>query len=248
VLLATNKVQEAMQLCSALEAEGRQVRQAATFDDAIVEALSGGFDLLILDAVMSSCSVCAACRAIRAHSDVGIIVINSGAQMSFADALNAGADDCMPEPILIPELLARVRAILRRMARSLDQQQIQLEDRAIDLKAHRIRGPVGREVHLTPKESLVLEHLIAHANQLLLHHSLAQAVWQRDGEGEIEFLRVVIKQLRQKLEPDPTRPRYIVTERTFGYRFQITPLKAQKVTRRRRSAPAPQSGSPAMVQ
>jgi two-component system KDP operon response regulator KdpE len=138
------------------------------------------------------------------------------------DAFNAGADDYVSSPFVLRELLARVRAVLRRVARFDDEgHQIVLDDRAIDLKSYEIRGPGSRVSHLTPKEFLVLQCLIAHPNKAFTHQRLAQTVWQRDGGGEVEYLRIVIRQLRRKLEPDPDNPRYILTERSVGYRFEL---------------------------
>ena len=130
----------------------------------------------------------------------------------------------LQSPFVLRELLARVRAVLRRVTRPDGEgRQIILHDRAIDLKSYKIRGPGSRVSHLTPKEFLVLQCLVAHAYKPLSHQSLAQSVWQRDARGEVEYLRVVIKQLRRKLEPDPDNPQYIRTERAVGYRFHMLP-------------------------
>jgi len=224
ILLASSRAREREELRAALEFEGHRVTEVVTAHHTIPEASSGRHDVLLLDSGMEGVACYELCRAIRPRSDLGIIIIDGNAQQSSIDALNAGADDYVPGPFVLAELLARVRAILRRLTRSRGPAaEILLHDRAIDLNAHRIRGPIDRVVHLTPKESLVLECLVAHANKPLAHHNLAQAVWQRDGQGEVEFLRIVIKQLRRKLEPDPSRPRYIVTERSIGYRFQLQP-------------------------
>jgi two-component system KDP operon response regulator KdpE len=179
--------------------------------------------VLLLDSSLDASGSYAMCRAIRPKSDVGIILLNRDETgQGRIDALNAGADDCVPERCTLPELLARVRALLRRVTlRNEEGQQIFLHDRAIDLKSHKIKGPIGRVENLTPKEFLVLQCLVAQPNKPLAHRNLAQAVWQRDGQGEVEYVRVVIKQLRKKLELDPARPRYILTEHSVGYRFQL---------------------------
>lgn len=228
--------------------------EVETTDQTVAEACSGEHDLLLLDSRMHGAVAFQLCRAIRPQSDLGIIVINGEARQAPIDVLNAGADDYVPMPLVLAELLARVRAILRRVTcNGMNESQIFLQDRAIDLKSHKIRGPIGREVHLTPKEFSVLERLVVHANQPLAHRNLAQAVWQRDGQGEVEYLRFVIKQLRRKLGPDPSRPRYILTERSVGYRFQMHPVDARACSRRRevKSAPrlhsAHQSDNLAMV-
>jgi two-component system KDP operon response regulator KdpE len=178
------------------------------------------------------------CRAIRRVSNLGIIVLRGqnnikqdriDIKQDRIDALNAGADDHLASPFVVQELLARVRAVLRRVTRP-EEERILLHDRAIDLKSYKIRGPGNRVSHLTPKEFLVLQCLLSHADKPFTHQSLAQTVWQRDGLGELEFVRVVIKQLRRKLESDPDHPRYILTERSVGYRFRMASSAAQANT------------------
>jgi two-component system KDP operon response regulator KdpE len=157
-------------------------------------------------------------------SDLGIIVLgdHDDTTQDRIDALNAGADDYVPSPFVLRELLARVRAVLRRVNRfDGEEHQIILQDRSIDLKSYEVRGPGSRVSHLTPKEFLLLQCLVAHPNKAFTHQRLAQTVWQRDGGGEVEYLRIVIRQLRRKLEPDPDKPRYILTERSVGYRFEL---------------------------
>jgi two-component system KDP operon response regulator KdpE len=107
------------------------------------------------------------------------------------------------------------------MRSSVERHLVRLQDRAIDFQSHQIKGPDGRVAHLTPKECLVLQHLVTNANQALTPRRLAQTVWQRDGSGQIEYVRIVVKQLRRKLEPDPDNPRYILTQRSVGYQFQM---------------------------
>ena len=174
----------------------------------------------------------------RPKSDLGIILIDrDDTNLGSIDALNAGADDYVPAPFVLAELLARVRAILRRVSRpGARSRRIVLEDRTVDLQSHEIRGPYSRVSHLTPKEFLLLQHLVTHANHPRTHQNLAQAIWQRDGNGEREYMRIVIGQLRRKLEPDPDRPRYILTERSVGYRFQI-PASQTRVSERRGGCP-----------
>jgi two-component system KDP operon response regulator KdpE len=224
ILLAGGNEDDRKDLRLSLEFDGYEVREAGTSAhpaDAVDAEMP---DVLILDSLPGdSMSVGAACRAARAASNVGIIVIHrdfDGA--SPIDLLNAGADDYVRAPYAMSELRARVRALLRRAARSsAETSHIMLHDRTINLNAHEIQGPDGRVSHLTPKEFRVLQCLVAQPNTPKTHHSLAQSVWQRDGKGEVEYMRVVIRQLRRKLEPDPDNPRYIVTERSVGYRFDM---------------------------
>jgi two-component system KDP operon response regulator KdpE len=228
IIVVSSRAERRKELRGALEFEDYEVVEAETTDQTIERISSGLHDVLILDSEMEGIGWHELCRTIRPKSDLGIIVLNrDDSEQSRIDALNAGADDSVPPVFLLAELLARVRAILRRMIRPVEKgHQIVLHDRAVDLKSHEIKGPGNQVGRLTPKEFLVLQYLASHANQLRTHQNLAQKVWQRDGIGEVEYLRVVIGQLRRKLEPDPENPRYIVTERAAGYRFQMPPSEA----------------------
>ncbi len=223
IIVAGSGLQERKELRAALELEGHQVTEAETADQTLEETASRLHHALILTSPFEALKPQELCRTIRLESDLGIILLAGDAgKQNRIDALNAGADDFISVPFVWAEMLARVRAILRRVARDNEEsQQIVLQDRAIDLQSHRIKGPGDREIHLTPKEFLVLKHLVSNANKLLTHQSLSQSVWQRDAGGEVEYMRIVIKQLRRKIEPDPDNPRYIRTERAAGYRFHL---------------------------
>ena len=224
ILIANGNQEDRKDLRLALELDGYQVMEAATNADAADAVTSDLHDVVIMDTFPGdTISVCAVCRAKRAASNVGIIVIHrDSSEVNPIDLLNAGADDYLRVPYAISELRARVRALLRRAARSsTEKPPIVLHDRTINLNAHEIQGPDGRVSHLTPKEFRVLQCLVTQPNTAKTHHSLAQSVWQRDGKGEMEYMRVVIRQLRRKLEPDPENPRYILTERSVGYRFDM---------------------------
>jgi len=226
ILVAGGAANTRKELRSALEFDRHEVDEVENGDQMVHQAGSGRYDLLIVEGMVEAAGLHQLCAAIRSNSDLGIIVLGGdSAESASIHALNAGADDYMPAPLVIAEFLARVRALLRRVVRSgEDGKPILLHDRAIDLKCHRIKGPGDREIHLTPKECQVLKHLVANANKLLTHQSLAQSVWQREAGGEMEYVRIVIKQLRRKLEPDPDNPRYIRTERAAGYRFEMPPV------------------------
>jgi DNA-binding response OmpR family regulator len=223
VLVASGGVEMRRELRTALEFEGHVVVEAETASQTIEETSSGLHDILILDSALDGAGPYELCRAIRPKSDLGIILLSrDDSGQGRIDALNAGADDYVPDRFVVAELLARVRAILRRVTYSIGNRRlIVLEDRAIDFQSHEIKGPDGRVAHLTPKECLVLQRLVTQANRPLTPQSLAQTVWQRDGSGQIEYVRVVVKQLRRKLEPDPGNPRYILTQRSVGYQFQM---------------------------
>jgi two-component system KDP operon response regulator KdpE len=223
ILAASSNADRLGDLRAALELEGHHVAGAVTAEETIQRACSEPHDVLVMDSVVDGIAAHGLCRAIRPKSDLGIIVLaHDDSTQGRIDALNAGADDYVSGPFILAELLARVRAILRRVKQSSErEQQIVLQDRAIDLRSRKVRGPGSTVTHLTPKEFGVLQHLLAHADKRVTLQSMAQTIWQRDGLGEVEYLRIVIKQLRRKLEPDPDKPRYIRTERAVGYRFQM---------------------------
>ncbi|HXP89013.1 MAG TPA: response regulator transcription factor [Bryobacteraceae bacterium] len=222
IVVASSDADGRGELRAALELEGHRLAEAATAIQTIQKACNEPHDVLVMDSIVEGIGAYELCRAIRPKSNLGIIVWGGERGTMAIDALNAGADDYIAAPFILAELLARVRALLRRVTRSAERdRQIVLLDRAIDLKSHKIKGPGSHVAHLTPKEFLVLQQLVKHADTSLTHQSLAQSVWQRDGAGEVEYLRIVIKQLRRKLEPDPENPRYIRTERAVGYRFHM---------------------------
>jgi len=223
ILVASSAAARRRDVRAGLDSEHYEISETATSSETIEKACFDLPDLLIMDSVIEGIDAHRLCAAIRPQSKVGILVLGGleGVAGSTAiDALNAGADEYLSMPFGTAELAARVRAMLRRVARR-DGKEIVLQDRAIDMNSHRIKGPDGQVSRLTPKEYFVLRYLITHANKARTHRDLAQAVWQRDGSGEVEYVRIVINQLRRKLEPDPAKPRYLLTERAVGYRLHM---------------------------
>jgi two-component system KDP operon response regulator KdpE len=184
-------------------------------------ANNGETDLVITDLAMPNMDGLELCRQLRAKSQIPILVLSvRGEERTKVKALDAGADDYVTKPFGIEELLARVRANLRR-ARPGESEQapIELGDFRIDPGARTVEVR-KRAVHLTPKEFDLLVYLARRAGKVVTHRALLGAVWGGDSTEQVEYLRVFVGQLRKKLEPTASSPRYIVTEPWIGYRFQ----------------------------
>jgi two-component system, OmpR family, KDP operon response regulator KdpE len=181
-------------------------------------------DLVITDLSMPEMSGIEVCRAIRKSSDVPIIVLSvRGEERTKVEALDAGADDYITKPFGMDELLARVRAGLRRGPAEQEQREVvEVGDFRLD-NAKRTVAVAGREMHLTPKEFELLSYLIEHHDRVLTHRTLLTKIWGSDHTEQPEYLRVFIGNLRKKIEPTASKPRYILTEPWIGYRFVPAP-------------------------
>jgi len=160
------------------------------------------------------------CRRIRALSNVPIIVLSvKGEERTKVEALDSGADDYVTKPFGIDELLARVRAALRRgNTAEAEVASFDAGDFRVDLDGRRVIAR-GQEIRLTPKEFDLFVYMARHPNRVITHRTLLEAVWGEASQEQPEYLRVFMGQLRKKLEPDPSNPRYLVTEPWVGYRF-----------------------------
>jgi two-component system, OmpR family, KDP operon response regulator KdpE len=179
-------------------------------------------DLVITDLRMPNLGGLELCRQIRSKSRVPIIVLSvKGEERTKVDALDAGADDYVTKPFGVNELLARVRAALRRAAVPEEPEKplIEAGDFRIDIPARSVQVK-GREIHLTPKEFDLLVYMARHAGKVLTHRALLTAVWGGNSIEQPEYLRVFVGHLRKKLEPDESASRYILTEPWVGYRFE----------------------------
>ena len=181
-------------------------------------------DLVLLDINMPGMGGLAACKMIRTDKNVAIIMLTvRDSEEDKVATLDAGADDFVTKPFSTPELLARIRAALRRVpALQTSQDRIRIGNLVIDFGARTV-AKGGEPVHLTPKELDLLRYLTQHANQVVSHRELLQAVWGADYGREVDYLRVFIKNLRKKIELNPDAPEYITTEPWVGYRFNGTP-------------------------
>ncbi len=207
-----------------LHARGFEVLEASNGLEAMALWQHEDPHLLILDIMMPRMDGLEVCRRVREHSAVPIIVLTAlDAESDKVTALDLGADDYLTKPFGVEELLARVRAVLRRTQsemQPLPDGIKQFGDIEIDLAGHIVRLR-GAEVRLSPTEFAFLKQLVTNINKVVTHRMLLQSIWGPEYRGEAEYLRVYINRLRHKLEPDPANPRYLLTEPGVGYRFVV---------------------------
>jgi two-component system KDP operon response regulator KdpE len=220
ILVVDDEPQIRRVMRSTLSTQGYVITEATTGEEALESVRKARPDLVLLDVNMPGMGGIEACREIRRSSDAPIIMLTvRNAERDKVLALDAGADDYVVKPFSIEELLARIRAALRRYSPGDTVPPFLSKDVAIDFESRQVIVR-GHDVHLTPKEYDVLKHLVANQGKPLTHRRLLQSVWGPDYGEETENLRVVINQLRKKIEADPAHPKYILTEPWIGYRFQ----------------------------
>ena len=222
ILVVDDEPQLTRVLLRTLSSKGYEVRVAGDGEFALQTFHDWPPSLVITDLAMPNMGGLELCRRLREISGVPIIVLSvRGEEKTKVEALDSGADDYVTKPFGMDELLARIRAALRREPSGEAQTQV-LRAGAfeINLDAH-IATQDGNELRLTPKEFDLLVHLVRNAGKVLTHRALLGAVWGGDYTEQHEYLRVFIGQLRKKIEPDPSKPRYILTEPWIGYRFNF---------------------------
>jgi two-component system, OmpR family, KDP operon response regulator KdpE len=206
-----------------LTGAGYEVDDARSGEEGLVKLREFRPDLVLLDINMPGMGGVEACRAIRLDPNVAIIMLTiHNSDAAKVEALDAGADDFVTKPFSTPELLARIRAALRRVpAAQTAPSRLRAGELTIDFGARTVtRG--GTTSHLTPKELDILRYLTQHANEAVPHRELLQAVWGPDYGDQVDYLRAFIKTLRKKIEVNPDRPQYVATEPWIGYRFNGT--------------------------
>jgi two-component system KDP operon response regulator KdpE len=220
ILVVDDEPQLLRALGTNLKARGYEVDLAPTGEEALVLAARTRPDLVVLDLGLPGIDGTDVIRGLRGWTSIPIIVLSvRETEGDKVAALDAGADDYVTKPFGMDELLARLRAALRRAAPGEEEATVETEHFIVDLGAKRVTTAAG-EVRLTPTEWHIVEVLVRHPGKLVTQRQLLQQVWGPQYEKETNYLRVYLAQIRQKLEPDPARPRYFITEARMGYRFE----------------------------
>jgi two-component system KDP operon response regulator KdpE len=225
ILVVDDEPQIRRVMRTTLTGEGYIVSDARSGEEALERLREDRPDLILLDMNMPGMGGLEACRIIRSSSDAAIIILTvRNTEQDKVDALDAGADDFVNKPFNSRELLARIRAALRRLPVSPNSGPavIRTGDIAIDIAARRLTVR-GQAVRLTPKEFDLLNYFVHNPNVPIPHTKLLQAVWGPDYGDQVEYLRVFVNQLRKKIEAQPSKPQYILTEPWVGYRFNLSP-------------------------
>jgi two-component system, OmpR family, KDP operon response regulator KdpE len=221
ILVVDDEPQIRRVMRATLTAQGYAIVEARDGQEALEKIRSEKPDLVILDVNLPVMDGLETCRAIRAGSNVPVIMLTvRSAEKDKVRALDAGADDYVVKPFGIQELLARIRAALRRSPSGEEENVVTSKEFSFNFESREVTAS-GKPVHLTPKEFEVLRELVTHRGKPISHRRLLQAVWGPDYGEETELLRVVINQLRKKIEPDPAKPKYILTDPWVGYRFVL---------------------------
>jgi two-component system KDP operon response regulator KdpE len=222
ILVVDDEPQIGRMLKTQLTARGYEVDHVASGNDALLAVGDEPPDLILLDVGLPDMSGVEVCQRLREWSAVPIIFLTVRDEEKIkVQALDVGGDDYVTKPFGIPELLARVRAILRRKQEQPSTQSAVFEsgDLKVDFTARRVTVNED-EVRLTPTEYELLRLFILHADKTLTHRQLLAQIWGPESTKETQYLHVFIRQLRRKLEPDPAKPRHFVTEPGVGYRFR----------------------------
>ncbi|HLV86313.1 MAG TPA: response regulator transcription factor [Candidatus Sulfotelmatobacter sp.] len=221
ILVVDDEPQITRVLRTSLSAQGYDIRVANSGDMALEIMKDWSPNLIITDLSMPAMDGIQLCRRVRAVSQIPIVVLSvRDKEQQKVEALDAGADDYVTKPFGMNELLARVRANLRRVpAENEPETIIEIGDFHIDIPARKV-SVLHREVRLTPKEFDLLVFLARRPGKVVNHRTLLGAIWGGQSTEQVEYLRVFVGQLRKKLEPDASSPRYIVTEPWVGYRFE----------------------------
>src|ERR1700719_4453576 len=233
ILVVDDESQIRRVLRATLSSNGYDVIEAKDGQEAVEMVIRGRPALILLDVNMPGMSGLEACNKIRLSFDGPIIMVTvRNSEHDKVLALDSGADNYVVKPFAMSELLARIRAALRRSASEDPLPKIESQQLSVDLEKRKVEVR-GERVHLSPKEFDVLHLMMIQQGKPLTHKKILQTVWGPDHGEETENLRVVINQLRKKIEKDPAHPRYILTEPWLGYRFQPPSMASEKPARRK---------------
>ena len=226
ILLVDDEVPIQRAVAPLLRSKGYEVEVVGTGAEALKIARARPPDLIVLDLGLPDIEGTEVCRRIRGESAVPIVVLSArGAEADKVMALDLGADDYVTKPFGSEELLARIRVVLRRLFAADPEPvgRLHVGDLTIDYDRHRVsRGE--DEIRLTPKEFELLALLARSADRVLTHRAILKAVWGPNAVDQPEHLWVLMAQLRKKIEPEPSHPRYLISEPWVGYRFVTEPL------------------------
>jgi len=223
ILVVDDEPQIRRALRVGLAGHGYDVQLAGSGEEALDLAAVAPPDVIILDLMLPDLSGLDVCKGLREWSQAPIIVLSAkGEERDKVEALDLGADDYLTKPFGMDELLARIRAALRRTAGEAPTPVLEIGELRLD-RARRLVTSRGREIHLTPTEYDMLRYLMTNAGKVITHRALLRAVWGPGYEDGSQTLRFFIVQLRRKIEPEPSRPIYIRTEPGVGYRFRADP-------------------------
>jgi two-component system, OmpR family, KDP operon response regulator KdpE len=223
ILVVDDEPQIRRVMRATLVTEGYEVADARSGDDALERIHSEKYDLILLDINMPGITGIETCRQIRLVSDVCIIMMTvRDKESDKVAALDVGADDYVTKPFSMPEMLARIRAALRRTATSPQSavSNVRIGEVEIDFRARCLISH-GKQIRLSSKEFDLLSYLASHPNRVIPHEELLHAVWGPEYGEEREYLRVFINRLRKKIEPSPQEPQYLIKEPWIGYSLKL---------------------------
>ncbi|MGA2812133.1 MAG: response regulator transcription factor [Candidatus Acidiferrum sp.] len=208
-------------LRTALVANSYEVDDARDGDEALNKVYEERYDVILLDCNMPGMLGMEVCRAVRAFSDAGIIMLTvRNSELDKVRALDSGANDYVTKPFSTPELLARIRALLRRNASERSVERLKLGHVEVDFETRHV-AVRGTRVHLTPKEFKFLQYLADRPNRIVSHRELLRAVWGPEYGEELDYVRTLVKQLRKKIEAQPAQPQHVLTHPWVGYELRV---------------------------